>query len=128
MRSEKGFTLLEVVIAIALMGIVGVAIFGGLSNASKAIFIADERATAESIARTQMEYIKRLPYSGNYTADSASIPAGFTVTTNVATLSDNQTARTGIQKIVVTVYHHVGGEDKPIFTTNNSTLEDYKVQ
>jgi prepilin-type N-terminal cleavage/methylation domain-containing protein len=128
MRSEKGFTLLEVVIAIALMGIVGVAIFTGLSNASKALSIADERATAESIARTQMEYVKRLPYSGNYTADSTSIPADYTANINVAPVSDNQTIRTGIQKIVVTIYHNVSGVNKPIFTTNNSTLEDYKVQ
>lgn len=55
---SRGFTLIEVVIAIALIGIVGAAILSALSTASLALIIADRRATAESIARTQMEYVK----------------------------------------------------------------------
>jgi prepilin-type N-terminal cleavage/methylation domain-containing protein len=72
MKSEKGFSLLEVIIAIALLGIVGVAFLGSLATASRAIFHADERATAESLARTEMEYIRNQEYSGapwDYTLD-----------------------------------------------------------
>ena len=61
-RNEKGISLIEVIIAIALLGIIGLAFLGGLSTASNAIFITDERATAESLARTEMEYIKRQSY------------------------------------------------------------------
>ncbi len=61
-RKEKGFTLIEVLIAMALLGIVAVAIFTGLATASRVMFTADERATAESLARTQMEAVKELPY------------------------------------------------------------------
>ena len=63
MEREKGFSLLEVMIAIALMGIIAVAFLGTLATASKALFIADERATAESLVRSQMEYIRTQPYS-----------------------------------------------------------------
>ena len=62
MRNEKGMSLIEVIIAIALLGIIGLAFLGALSTASSAIFVTDERATAESLARTEMEYIKRQPY------------------------------------------------------------------
>ena len=62
MEREKGFSLLEVMLAIALMGIVAVAFLGALGTGSKAIFIADERATAESLARSQMEYVKNQEY------------------------------------------------------------------
>jgi prepilin-type N-terminal cleavage/methylation domain-containing protein len=62
MEREKGFSLLEVIIAIALIGIVAVAFLGALATGSKAIFIADERATAESLARSQMEYVKNCDY------------------------------------------------------------------
>jgi len=62
MKDEKGFSLIEVMIAILLLGIVAVAFLGALGTASKAIFIADERATAESLARSQMEYVKNLDY------------------------------------------------------------------
>jgi len=61
--SSRGFSMLEVVIAIALIGVIAVAILSALSTASIALIIADERATAESLARSQLEYVK----SQNYT-------------------------------------------------------------
>ena len=63
MKNEKGFSLIEVIIAIALTGIIAIAVCYALATASKVLFIADERATAESLARQQMEYIKGQPYS-----------------------------------------------------------------
>ena len=62
MKNEKGFSLIEVMIAIALLGVIGVAFLGALATASNAIFIADERATAESLARSQMEFVKNQVY------------------------------------------------------------------
>jgi len=58
----RGFTLIEVVIAIALMGTIAIAVLSALSTASLALITADKRATAESLARSQMEYIKNQPY------------------------------------------------------------------
>lgn len=65
MKNEKGFTLIEVIVALALLGIISIAFLGALATASKAIIIADERATAESLARSQMEYVKNQVYSDN---------------------------------------------------------------
>ncbi len=62
MKNEKGFALIEVIIAIALLGIISAAFLGALATASKAIFVSDERATAESLARSQMEYVKNETY------------------------------------------------------------------
>jgi len=59
---SRGFTLIEVVIAIALIGIIGAAVLSALSTASLALIIADKRATAESLARTEMEYVKQQQY------------------------------------------------------------------
>jgi len=71
---SPGFTLIEVVIAIALIGLIGAAVLSALSTASLALIIADQRATAESLARTQMEYVK----SQNYTAAADTGVANYT--------------------------------------------------
>jgi prepilin-type N-terminal cleavage/methylation domain-containing protein len=61
--SSRGFVLIEALIAIALIGIVAVAILGALSTTSNVLIIADERTTAESLARRQMEYVKNQGYN-----------------------------------------------------------------
>jgi prepilin-type N-terminal cleavage/methylation domain-containing protein len=61
--SSRGFTLIEVLVAIALIGIVAVGILSALSTISTTLVVADERTTAESLARRQMEYIKSQGYN-----------------------------------------------------------------
>jgi prepilin-type N-terminal cleavage/methylation domain-containing protein len=98
--SSRGFTLIEVLIAIALMGIIAVAVLGALSTASAALMTADKRATAESLARSQMEYVKNQGYkdaSGpawQVTYDRVSgIPAGYSICS--VNWTTNQTANCG---------------------------------
>jgi len=61
--SSRGFTLIEVVVALALMGIIAITVLSALSTASMALITADKRATAESLARSQMEFVKNQGYS-----------------------------------------------------------------
>ena len=60
--SSKGVTLIELLIALALFGIIAIVFAGGLGTASRAVFTADVRTNAESLARSQMEYVKNQPY------------------------------------------------------------------
>ena len=120
---SRGFTLIEVMIAIALLGIIAVAFLGALSTSSMALIIADERATAESIARTEMEYVKNCEYeyeaSPSYEKNDVESPThpGYFVSIDASPLPPG--VDQGIQKITVTVSH----QDKP----DVLTLEDYKV-
>ena len=76
-KNEKGFSLIEVVIALALLGIIAIAVLSGLATASIALIIADERTTSESLARSQMEYVKNCSYENEATSyPAASIVAG----------------------------------------------------
>ena len=59
---SKGLTLVEIIIAIALIAIIGVAILGGLSQAIYSLHIADVRTTAESLARSEMEVVYEAAY------------------------------------------------------------------
>lgn len=61
-KNQKGFTLIEVLVGIALIGIIASAFLFAIATAGKANIIADERATAESLARSQFEYIKKQAY------------------------------------------------------------------
>ena len=132
---------MEVIIAIALLGIVAVGLLSGLSTSSRAIFVADKRATAESLARTEMEYVRNQVYSvapWDYKLPSRttvnkpswwdtanhSLPAGYagyTVDVTAAPLSSHGIDN-GIQKITVIVKH----EDKPGVFTAVITLADYR--
>ena len=61
--NSRGFTLIEVLIALAILGIVAVALLIGLAIASTALILADEKTTAESLARSELEYVKSQPFS-----------------------------------------------------------------
>ncbi|MFC2026576.1 prepilin-type N-terminal cleavage/methylation domain-containing protein [Chloroflexota bacterium] len=61
-KSERGFGLIEVLMALALLGIIAVTFLAAINVASRAILIADERTTAENLAKSQMESIKGQNY------------------------------------------------------------------
>jgi len=61
--SSRGFAFIEVLLAIALLGVISIAFMSALSTTSTVLIIADERTTAESLARRQMEYVKAQSYS-----------------------------------------------------------------
>ena len=118
---ESGVTLIEAVVALAILGTIGVTFLSGLATTSKAAFIADEQATAESLAQSQMEWVKNAGYSYNATAySSAPIPSSkdyinYSVTIAAESLHNPDG---GIQKITVTVKRSDEGVIK---------LEGYKV-
>ncbi len=111
---SRGIGLIETMIAILLLGMVALAFLSGISTASIAILLSDERSTAQSLALSQMEYVKNCTYN-----NTAPIPyeqtgdyLGYNFSVNVTPLDD------GIQKIIITITH----DDKEVLT-----LEDYKV-
>ena len=117
---EAGLTLLEMVVALGILSTISLAFIGGLTSNTKSVYIADERATAESMARSQMEWVKYSPYSFNATSYSL---APILDATDYEYYSANITAAPlhdpddGLQKITVTISR----EDAVIYT-----LEGYK--
>ena len=119
---ESGVGLIETLVALALLGIIAASFLGGLATASRAAFTADERATAECLARSQVEYVKGLNYVYDATEYSpAPIPSGEDYSNYPVTIGAEPVHNPdeGIQKITVTIEHH----DKEVFT-----LESYKVK
>jgi len=118
---ESGVTLIETVVALAILGVIAVAFLNGLTNASKAAFTADEQSTAESLAQSQMEWAKTVTYVYSATEYSpAPIPGGKDYINYSAIIAADplHDPDDGIQKIIVTVKH----SDKGVIK-----LEGYKV-
>ena len=105
---ESGISLIETVVALAIIGTVAVTFLSGLATTFKAAFTADERATAVSLARSQMEWAKNANYTDNATQYSlAPIPSAKDYTNYSATIAAEplHDPDDGIQKITVTVKH-----------------------
>ena len=123
---REGYTLIEVLVALAILGIVGVALFGGMTTATLATPIAQEHSTAQDIAESQMEYIRGQPYDNLNDPPQydllPDVPEGYRVILSASRLDpegDGPEDDDGLQKIVLTVKH---GE-KTV-----TTLEAYKVR
>ena len=142
--NSKGVSLVEVIIALAILGIIAVAFLSGLSTSLNATSIADERSTAQTLAQSQMEYVKSQEYSSGddwsyaLTHDTTDEPAGWPSDWGWEWSEDNPPLSEdyagycvhveaaefdeGIRKITVTVYHSEDCAEDEVLT-----LEDYKV-
>lgn len=106
--TESGTTLVESLVALALLGTTGVALLRGLATTSRAAIITDEQSVADSLAQSQMEWVKKASYINGATAYS---PGPFPAGDNYTGYSVNITAAPlrvpddGIQGITVTVTH-----------------------
>ena len=118
---ESGVTLIEAVVALAVLGTIAVTFLSGLATTSKAVTLADEQTTAESLARSQMEWVKNVDYVYDATEYSpAPMPGGgdYVNYEAIITAEPLHASDDGIQKITVTVKH----SNKEVIK-----LEGYKV-
>jgi type II secretory pathway pseudopilin PulG len=114
---EEGIGLVEVLVALSIMGSAVVMFLSSLSTGSKAVGSIYERTTAANVARSQLEYTKSQDYTvapASYD-NIASLPPGFTVSAEASAIADKDN---NIQRITVTVYR----DGEPVFVK-----EDYKV-
>lgn len=143
---SRGMSAIEVIVALALLAATAVAFLSGLSTALHTSRIADERSVAQTLAQSEMEYVKSQEYSTvawSYTvttsgSSSSNEPEDWfdelhalsdesgTYSVEVAAAEfdadedgDIDDDDAGIRTVTVTVSHH--GEEVMV-------LEDYKVE
>ena len=69
----RGFTLIETLVAMVILSIMGLAILSGVATSHKSTIIANEQTVAQSLARSQMEYVQHQVYSSTYSPFDSSI-------------------------------------------------------
>lgn len=124
--SSRGFTLIEVVVAIALLGGIALTLVSALSTVSLALITTDKLTTAESLTRSQLEFVKNQSYDDinnppQYTT-LPEIPNGYAIVITAERLDPNSDGTgndDGIQKITIAVKYN----DEEVIT-----VEDYKRQ
>jgi Tfp pilus assembly protein PilV len=122
---EQGVSLIEVLVALGIFAAVGVVFLLGLTTSSKAVMSSQERVSAESLAKSQIESIRSQAYDAVDEPAQYSrvtdIPAGYNVIITATRLdpkNDGSGNDDGLQQITVTVMH----DGETAFT-----LIDYKV-
>jgi len=118
--SQVGFGLVEVLVAVAILGMTLVALLAALSTGAIGVATKDEQVTAANLARSQLEYTRSQPYRELY--ETMTPPAGYTVSVQADSVPEATSVPgadpSTIQKITVTVTRN--GEKL-------LTVEDFKV-
>ena len=115
MKNETGASLIETIIALALLGIIGVSFLGATATSSSSRVIADEHASGRILAESQMESIKKETYAFSYDPIPISPEEypGYSAVVDIDNMRNDN-----IQKITVTIRHH---------NRDVTKLESYKV-
>jgi prepilin-type N-terminal cleavage/methylation domain-containing protein len=83
MIGQKGISLLETMLALAIMGIISASFLSGVATTSTARVTADERASGKILAESLMEGIKKEPYAASYNMTVPDDFAGYTAAVTV---------------------------------------------
>lgn len=109
---ETGTTLVELLVALAIIALAVTIFIAALSTGSLAVQTTDQLTTANHLTAVQLESIKNEAYDpgGAYTAVTA--PAGYTINITYSQIQP------GLQQVTVTVVY----QGRPL-----STISNYKV-
>lgn len=126
--NQKGTSLVEVLLALAIFGAIVVSLFIALNVSHKTTFSVNQQTTAESLTRAELEYVKSCDYDDVnnppvYGVDpNLDVPTGYSIEVTAERLDpegDGTGNDDGIQKITVKVYY----DGELVVTT-----ESYKVR
>jgi len=118
LRGQKGFTLIEVLVAAAILAAIGVGLLNALDTNAKATRQLDEKVVATNLATAYFEAIKDCEYAAEYPKDqpplnSIIIPPQYDVFIGTDFSTDGgvtwgEYAENALQKIAISVSREGG--------------------
>ena len=116
-RAQRGFTLVETAIAVALLAVIVISVLSAFSAITLAANRHKEQTSLDLLVRSDAEYIKSQTYQAKPAAYSNLSKAGYTLTFQVLYWDPNTTnfatgnAENGLQEIVLTGTAPHGGTE-----------------
>ena len=99
--NESGISLVESLVAIAILGGGVLTMILAMSGGALAVNENDQEVVAQSLARTELEYIKNYTYdSGATTYPAVSTPAGYGISVGVSAVPGGNA---NIQKVTANI-------------------------
>jgi prepilin-type N-terminal cleavage/methylation domain-containing protein len=125
-QEQKGFTLIEVLVAVAILAAIGVVFMTSLGTAYRSVGVLDEQTQAEALARSQIEDIKNSAWleDGQYPG-TIDLPPQYSIVISVdeAVTGEHNPSTWGadgtyntLKEITVSVLRPVNGGDGAIFS------------
>lgn len=115
-KDDRGLTLVETLVTVAIVGVALVAFAVALSTGAIAVNESDQEVVVQSLARTQMEYIKGYPYDSEATTyPTVNTTNNYSISVAVTSVPDTDA---NIQKVTANI-----SRDGLVLLT----VEDYKV-
>ena len=115
-NGQRGYTLVEVIVAVAIVGVIAVAFLSALTSGYLALALADENTVAESLTRTEFERVRDADYPivlpdpdagivGNYPRHRDVLGDLYDVDIDVDPPVDPEAEQRPIQLVTVTISH-----------------------
>jgi prepilin-type N-terminal cleavage/methylation domain-containing protein len=101
-KRQKGMALLEVIVSLALLGIISVVFLQGAMNSTNARVQVDERTSAKILAESLIDNIKKATYATSYDSYLV-VPSeftGYSVNLTVTSIGNGN-----IQKLSIAITH-----------------------
>jgi len=111
-RGQRGFVLIEVLIAMAIFGVISVAFLTALVTGYHGVVVAHDQTMAQSLTRTTFENIRVAPFPIDTGSDNVTTTSKFRVVVHADNINDNYTivyVPSNVQMITVTIQYDASG-------------------
>ena len=137
-RGQRGFTLLETVLAVIIIGLIGMGVIKAIDTNARGSRVLDEKVQATNLVTAYLEGIRQLAYDATtnpYSSVNASItqPPQYSVAVNTAYgsssdgvniiwYSTNLSGSLKLQRITISVYRTSGNQTGERLVLSNCTF------